>query len=109
MEAIELLDRYDAVIGRSEDGGFYLLGLRSCWPGLFAGLPWSCCETAEAMNKRLEEHGMTVGQIAAGFDVDTPDDLRRLAEELWRNPDGAPETRAWLSREARLEHSSDAH
>lgn len=109
MEAIELLDHHDAVMGRSEDGGFYLLGLRNCWPGLFADLPWSCCKTAEAMKKRLQEHGMTIGEIAPGFDVDTPDDLRRLAEELTRNPDRAPETRAWLSRKAQLADGVDAY
>ena len=109
MEATELLDRCDAVIGRARDGGFYLLGLRRCWPGLLAGLPWSCAQTAEVLKERLQERGLTVGEIAAGFDVDTPADLRLLTEELARNPDTAPETRAWLSREAHSRGSSDAH
>jgi uncharacterized protein len=96
-EAIKLLEHFDSVIGPAEDGGFYLLGLTRCCPGLFAGLPWSSSKTAEAVKQRLEENKMTVHEIDLGFDVDTPSDLRRLTEELTRNPGSAPETRAWLN------------
>jgi rSAM/selenodomain-associated transferase 1 len=108
-QAIELMVTYDAVMGRSRDGGFYLLGLRTCWSGLFADIPWSCCETAEAMRRRLQEHGMTIAEIAPGFDVDTPSDLQHLIDELARRPDGAPETRTWMNGKRSPGVSVDAH
>ena len=37
--ALDALKTNDAVLGPSMDGGFYLLGLRKCRPGLFAALP----------------------------------------------------------------------
>lgn len=41
------LESADAVLGPSEDGGFYLLGLRRIPEGLLDGLPWSVAETFE--------------------------------------------------------------
>jgi uncharacterized protein len=43
MEAARVLaeERCDVVLGPCEDGGYYLIGLRSPQPDLFVGVPWS--------------------------------------------------------------------
>jgi len=86
----------DAVVGPSDDGGFYLLGLRDCPQGLLAGLPWSEPNTATATRKRLHESGMRVTELDPWFDVDEWPDLLRLARLLETGRIGAPHTRAAL-------------
>ncbi len=76
--ANEALRTADAAIGPTEDGGFYLLALRTCPDGLLAGLPWSRADTFEATLARLRERGLTTVVLDAWFDVDRPADLERL-------------------------------
>lgn len=96
--AVEHLRKADAVLGPSEDGGFYLLGLRNCPGGLLAGLEWSREETCCQARQRLQMYGMRVGTIRALLDVDTPADLDRLREQLVELPHTvAPETRKWFA------------
>ncbi len=80
----------EAVIGPSLDGGFYLIGLRRCPPGLFAGLPWSTPDTCAAMLARLREAGLNPLVIDPWFDVDELDDLRRLHRLLRQGRIAAP-------------------
>ncbi len=94
--AIAALNDYEAVIGPCLDGGFYLLGLRECPPGLLANVPWSSGKTASAVIDRITRRGWRLAQVETLFDVDTPDDLARLADPL--DLSLAPETYAFLSR-----------
>lgn len=93
--AIKALENHDAVIGRSLDGGFYLLGVRQCAEGLLDQLPWSTCDTAQATVLRLKQQGFVVHELLPLFDVDTPDDLLYLVNYLRAHVDIAPVTRAW--------------
>lgn len=96
--ALQQFDTSDAVIGPSRDGGFYLLGLRSCPSGLLENLPWSTPETFERTLDRLHSHGMTVSVTETLSDVDTIEDLQQLYDEL---PDKPPQiasaTRRWFT------------
>jgi uncharacterized protein len=76
------LRRADAVLVPADDGGFALLGLRRCPPGLLHGLPWSGPDTLQATEARLRARGLTVVRTARFFDVDAPADLARLRVEL---------------------------
>ncbi len=97
-EAVECLTDRDAVLGPCEDGGFYLLGVHHCPPGLFADLPWSREDTCERTSHRLEMNGMSVGRISSLFDVDTIAELEQLREQLEHLPlEIAPETRRWFA------------
>ena len=78
LDARRALASRDAVLGPTEDGGFYLLGLKRCPPELLRNLPWSVDTTFEATKGRLESHGFTVHILEPWFDVDRPRDLRRL-------------------------------
>ena len=80
--ASERLDRADAVLGPAVDGGYYLIGLRRCEPGLLGGLPWSQPSTFAATRARLVARGYTVAEIPAWFDVD--DQVAEYAVRLVR-------------------------
>lgn len=98
-QAREALLGADAVLGPSDDGGFYLLGLRRCPEGLLRGLPWSAPTTLAATRARLEERGLAARSIDGWFDVDVPADLERLRAGLERGLIRAPRTaevlRSW--------------
>ncbi len=87
---------HDAVLGPSEDGGFYLLGLRWCPPALLADLPWSAPDTAVRTRAQLVSHGMSVHDLPLAWDVDDPADLERVRREV--PEDRAPATHAVLER-----------
>ncbi|MCB9664146.1 MAG: DUF2064 domain-containing protein [Alphaproteobacteria bacterium] len=90
------LDRAPAVLGRSEDGGFWVLGLRSVPEGLLADLPWSAAQTGEATAARLRSRLGALEEVAVRWDVDEPADLARVAAEAraGRIPRGATATLA---------------
>ncbi len=96
----------DAAIGPCEDGGFYLLGLTRCPPGLLADLPWSTADTFARTVARLREHGLTVEVLPPWFDVDTASNLPRLRALLSRGDIEAPETERALRSTAFREGSS---
>lgn len=95
--AIDSLPAHDAVIGPADDGGFYLLGLRSCPQGLFDGVALSTSSACNDVVSALRGRGLSVHTLPSWFDVDEPEDLRRLAQWIGRNPEHAPQTAAALS------------
>ncbi|GAC1342867.1 MAG: hypothetical protein NVSMB23_16000 [Myxococcales bacterium] len=87
----------DAVVGPADDGGFYLLGLSRCPPGLLAGLPWSEPETCARTLARLRDRGFSPAVIEPWFDVDVAADLDRLRAALARGEIQAPRTALLLA------------
>ncbi len=75
--AVAALACADAVIGPAADGGFWLLGLRSCPRGLLQGIAWSHPETCNETLAALRRHKMNTAALAPWFDVDTAEDLQR--------------------------------
>jgi len=96
FEAIE--SGADVVLGPAEDGGYYLIALRAAavTPRLFAEIAWSTDQVLAATLDRGRELGLTVELLPAASDVDTPEDLRRLAERMAKDDLGCPRTRALL-------------
>lgn len=86
----------DAVFGPSDDGGYYLLGLRQNRLELFRDIPWSSTETLAASLNNAADAGLCVRLLTSGYDLDTIDDLRRLQRE--KKTGGAVQTRAFLDR-----------
>jgi uncharacterized protein len=81
-QALDALERFDAVVAPADDGGYTLLGLRRCPPGILKALPWSRPETLRATVSRLRARGLSVATTRRWFDVDIPADLARLRVEL---------------------------
>jgi len=97
-QALEALRGGAAVLGPSEDGGFYLIGLTRCPDGLLAGLPWSRSDTCARTASRLRSHGMRVRMLERWFDVDVPADLDHLEELIARGEISVPATSAALKQ-----------
>lgn len=99
-EAREALTHSDAVVGPSEDGGFYLLGLRRCPVDLLSGIPWSTKTTCEGTIAKLKAAGLTVHILPSWFDVDTADELAKLRSLLSAKVIHAPRTKQFLETRA---------
>lgn len=83
-------DEADAVFGPAEDGGYYLLGLRRSWQGLFKDIPWSTAAVLESSLERAEELGLRTTLLPTWYDLDELKDLLRLLD----SPEAsAPRTR----------------
>jgi rSAM/selenodomain-associated transferase 1 len=88
----------DVVIGPCEDGGYYLIGLKSPCSQLFQGIIMSTSTVTEETLQRAREEGLRAVCLPPWYDVDTPPDLQRLLESLREGPDGgARHTRAFLA------------
>jgi hypothetical protein len=90
----------DVVLGPAEDGGYYLiaLGPKAAAPRLFEGIAWSTDQVLAATLDRCRELGLSVELLPEASDVDTPEDLRRLAARMAEEGDlGCPRTRALLA------------
>jgi rSAM/selenodomain-associated transferase 1 len=89
------------VIGPSDDGGYYLIGLKQFHRGIFEGIDWSTDRVLEQTKQRAAELNLEVKLLPAGYDVDDGVTLRRLCGELLENKseatiDRAPSTTAFL-------------
>jgi hypothetical protein len=89
----------DVVLGPAEDGGYYLIALRAgtVMPRLFAGIAWSTDQVLPATLARCAELGLAVELLPLAADIDTPDDLRRLASRMATDDLGCPRTQALLA------------
>jgi rSAM/selenodomain-associated transferase 1 len=99
-EARERLQNSDAVLGPCSDGGFYLLGLKACPPGLLSGIAWSQLDTFTHTMDRLEEAGLTAAVLDEYFDIDRPEDLTMLRELISAGNIRAPRTARLLQQHA---------
>jgi rSAM/selenodomain-associated transferase 1 len=88
QQAVDSLTRREAdvVLGPTEDGGYYLIGVRQAHAALFENVPWSTAAVLEVTLGKAAGAGLRTLRLPTWFDIDTPDDLRRLQSML----DGGP-------------------
>ncbi|MBE3073400.1 MAG: TIGR04282 family arsenosugar biosynthesis glycosyltransferase, partial [Actinobacteria bacterium] len=97
-QADTLLDSHDLVVGPSEDGGYYLVGLRQPRPELFRDIAWSTPRVTAQTLDRAAVLGLSVAVLPAWYDVDTAADLQRLRVEVnGLPPDTLRSTRRFLA------------
>lgn len=75
VRASAKLGGVDAVLGPTNDGGYWLLAQRPPGLPLFARIPWSSPETLEQTRSRIRGLGGTWSELEALVDIDTADDL----------------------------------
>lgn len=82
LEAAGTLEHHGLVLGPTQDGGAYLIGMkRSAFDrAAFANLPWQTNAVYEALQALFDD---AVAVLSTSFDVDRPETLRR---QLWRLP-----------------------
>jgi rSAM/selenodomain-associated transferase 1 len=85
-EAVELLSTTEdrVVLGPSDDGGYYLIGVRKQHRHLFEQIDWSTERVLNQTMERAADLGLEVKLLPAGYDVDDAASLRRLCDELLR-------------------------
>jgi rSAM/selenodomain-associated transferase 1 len=90
----ELLDALsrgnDASLIPARDGGYCAIALssRAGPEAAFDGIPWSSPDTFAKTLGRLKERGLSVAALASSYDVDRPEDLDLLREDLARRDPG---------------------
>ncbi len=77
------LDSNDAVFGPAEDGGYYLIGMRSMLECIFENKPWSTENLMDITLEELKSKGHSVGVIEMLNDVDTEEDLKNSSLMDW--------------------------
>ena len=89
------------VLGPSDDGGYYLIGLKENHRELFDRIDWSTERVLDQTQQRARELNLEVSLLPTGYDVDDPATLRRLCAELLSGNaanDLAPNTRKFLAQ-----------
>ncbi len=92
------------VLGPAEDGGYYAIGLKAAEPHLFEDIDWSTARVAGQTAERARDLGLKLDMLPSWYDVDDPDDLRRLLADLRHGqagglrPSAAPATAACAAR-----------
>jgi rSAM/selenodomain-associated transferase 1 len=83
-QAYANLDRAQqhAVLGPSQDGGYYLVGLNRPTPALFENMTWSHDRVFTQTLTKLMNLGIETHQLPIGFDIDTPADLQNLIDRM---------------------------
>jgi len=87
----------DVVAGPTHDGGYYLVGGSASHPGLFAGNSMGTASALDSLLARARSLAVSVTLTDPFYDIDVPEDLSRLAEELRLAPERAPRTANWLA------------
>lgn len=78
------------VLGPSDDGGYYLIGLKKLHRRVFEEIDWSTERVFQQTVERAAEIGMAVDLLPPGYDVDDRATLRRLCGELLDGVSTAP-------------------
>jgi hypothetical protein len=102
QQAVTLISRShnDVVLGPTEDGGYYLIGLRAVHWELFEAMPWSTSAVVPETVRRAAVKGLNIVWLPPWFDIDTAEELQRLQTMLQQSTN--PEPR--YTRQFFLEH-----
>jgi len=91
------------VLGPSQDGGYYLIGLQAATGRLFEDITWSTASVTRETLERAAEIDLPVEMLQLWYDVDDDDSLGHICSELF-SPNShlspgypAPHTRKYLT------------
>jgi len=76
-QAVAKLKHQDLVLGPAEDGGYYLIGLRSCLPELFQGIDWGTDMVLKQTVSIAKKTGLNIYYLPMFNDLDTPEDIEK--------------------------------
>ncbi|GAC1641793.1 MAG: TIGR04282 family arsenosugar biosynthesis glycosyltransferase [Candidatus Dormibacteraceae bacterium] len=85
-QAFQRLDACDVVLGPTHDGGYYLVGMRG-FHDILQGVEMSTDSALSQVLERARAQQVTAFLLDPEFDVDTENDLIRLADEVGRRDD----------------------
>ena len=79
--ALQALQRREVVLGPAADGGYYLIGMRSHYPGLFAEVAWSTSRVAAKTRENMARLGLQGEDLPILRDMDHPEDLTEIRHD----------------------------
>jgi uncharacterized protein len=86
------------VLGPSEDGGYYLIGVKRVNRQVFEEIAWSTDQVLAQTRQRAADANTEVHLLPPGFDVDDSNALKRLCQELLTDESGTAERAAASTR-----------
>ena len=81
-EAFDKLRDFPVVLGPTDDGGYYLIGLSQTVPPIFGNIPWSTPEVWSQTVARLTSAKIHYHTLPQWYDVDDLAGLHRLHDSL---------------------------
>ena len=84
LQSFAALNHCDVVLGPSEDGGYYLIGVRKFDPRLFEAVCWSTSQAFEQTRSNAARLGWAVCILESWYDLDKWKDVERLRSEARR-------------------------
>ena len=82
MQAFDLLNDQQVVLGPTYDGGYYLLGMNELHSILFQNKTWSSSKVLEETTEDLKRYGLCYKQLTVLNDVDAKQDLPQALKAL---------------------------
>lgn len=92
-----LQEKYSIVIGASDDGGYYLLGMNEFYSVLFKDMTYSHDEVFTQTLERAKKTNGNIHVMPKWYDVDTPDELKRLIRDIDDVPSPLVRTRGAIA------------
>ncbi len=74
-QAAERLRTADLVLGPTDDGGYYMIGMKQVYPDLFEGIVWSSDEVMEQTVAKAMLNRIEISNLKQLRDLDDLDDL----------------------------------
>ena len=93
-DAFAALADHDVALGRTLDGGYYLIGMRG-FHDVLCGVSMSTVSAADALATRTWDLGLRLAELPVTFDVDEERDLEQLRRAL--APEGARAPATWAA------------
>lgn len=81
LRAFYTLCHDDLVLGRAHDGGYYLIGMKRLYPGIFEDSNWGTGHVYERTVDHIKRLGLRFKDLPSLRDVDRPEDLDRLKKD----------------------------
>lgn len=81
-QAFESLKTQDAVLGPSNDGGYYLLGMNRLIPEVFADKKWSTESVAPDTIQDFNKLNLQYSLLEGLTDIDTEEDLKSIPDDI---------------------------
>lgn len=89
LQAFSCLSECDVVIGPTDDGGYYLIGMKSSQARLFENIHWSTDQVLQQSLQQARRLGLQIKQLKVLFDIDTYRDV----EKFWSMVQSLPANR----------------
>ncbi len=83
--AVAALENNDVVIGPSNDGGYYLIGLKKANLNLFNSIEWGTSTVFNKTVERIKKDNLSCYKTEKLIDIDEYDDLKKLDHIEWIN------------------------